>query len=133
MIRRAKILTESRILIPVAPTGLGHTFANPENTVVIQPPIGLFCTRITIQILPITMDIVIGVLISTQQSLTGVDGFLLQTTSDPNLLGQVQQPRWFTFENFQDEGIKDSFYLSNVSASGDLAPVCIIYEGFIYE
>jgi len=73
-----------------------------------------------------------ALLISDHPSSTSYDGYLLTTNYDA-LQTRMLPSESFTFENFGEESISQSFFLSNVSATGDVCSIVVIFEGFVND
>jgi len=124
------------LVVPYTVLWGGNTFTNnvalnTENSVEIKPPINMTVTRVTFQVQGINANCS-AILISDHPSNTTMDGYLLTTIIDAATVTQVPF-NTFTFENFADESISQSFYISNVSTTNNEAYVTVIFEGFIYE
>jgi hypothetical protein len=101
------------------------------NSIEVKPPINMVITRVTFQLLQGGADIN-AVLISDHVSTNSYDGLLLTTNIEQTTTRSLPS-NTFTFENFGDESISQSFFLSNVSVIPDNIYVVVIFEGFINE
>jgi len=106
------------------------------NTVEITSPINMVVTRCTIQV---QAERAQGspsvILISDHIPSTNIDGFLLiQNEVNTVTLGAPYfLPANFTIENFGDESISQSIFLSNISPSSNEVFCSIIWEGYIND
>lgn len=131
MPKKSKFLVVPYTVLYGGNSFINNKALNTENSVEVKPPINMVVTRVTFQVQGINASTA-AVLISDHPSNTTMDGYLLTTVIDAAALNNLPF-NTFTFENFGDESISQSFYISNVSASPDDAHVTVIFEGFIYE
>lgn len=104
-----------------------------ENIVEIKPPIHLVITRVTFQILQNGSSPTTGaIIISDHRPSNTFDGYMLTTLSDDAVTRSWPGPS-FTFENFGEESISQSFYIANVSPSEDDCFIIVLFEGYINE
>jgi hypothetical protein len=107
---------------------------NNENTVEIKPPIHMVVTRVTFQILSgIGSPATQAVLISDHIPTNTFDGYLLATINEGGAGASSIPGPSFTFENFGEESISQSFFLANVGPAADECYITVIFEGFINE
>lgn len=106
---------------------------NNENAVEIKPPIHMIVTRVTFQVLQgLNSPTAAAVIISDHIPTNTFDGYLLTTLSDEAVTRSWPGPS-FTFENFGEESISQSFFVANVGPAADDCFVTVIFEGFINE
>ena len=132
MPKKSKFLIVPYTILYSGASFINNAACNTENAVEIKPPIHMVVTRVTFQVQGIAGGNTMGVLISDHASNTSQDGFLLTTIIDPATLGGFAY-NYFTFENFGDESISQSFYLTNVAQAIEPAYVTVIFEGYINE
>lgn len=124
------------LIVPYTVLYGGNTFTNnlalnTENAVEVKPPIHFIVTRVTFQVQG-SRTATSAVLISDHASNTSLDGLLITNILDSG--ATLYLPfNTFTFENFAEESINQSFYISNVSALNEEAYVTVIFEGYINE
>ncbi len=109
---------------------------NSTNTVEIIPPRNLVVTRCTIQVQGETAQASpAAVLISDHIPSTNIDGFMLiqNEVQSIGIGSPYYLPANFTIENFGDETISQSIFLSNFSSSGGDVYCSILWEGYIND
>ena len=102
----------------------------------ITSPINMVVTRCTIQVQGESAQASpSAVLISDHIPGTNIDGFMLiqNEVQSIGLGGPFYLPVNFTIENFGDESISQSIFLSNISSSGGSVFCSIIWEGYIND
>jgi hypothetical protein len=115
----------------VIPKPLGQ-----PNTLEITSPINMVVTRCTIQVQgELAQASPAAVLISDHIPSTNIDGFMLiqNEVQSIGIGGPYYLPANFTIENFGDESISQSIFLSNFSSSGSDVYCSVIWEGYINE
>lgn len=106
------------------------------NTVEITSPINMVVTRCTIQVqVEPGQASPSAILISDHIPGTNIDGFMLiqNEVQSTGIGAQYFLPANFTIENFGDESISQSIFLSNISSSGGVVFCSIIWEGYIND
>jgi len=106
------------------------------NTVEITSPINMVVTRCTIQVqVEPGQASPSAILISDHIPGTNIDGFMLiqNEVQSIGIGGPYFLPANFTIENFGDESISQSIFLSNISSSGGVVFCSIIWEGYIND
>ena len=106
------------------------------NTVEITSPINMVVTRCTIQVqVEPGQTSPSAILISDHIPGTNIDGFMLiqNEVQSIGIGGPYFLPANFTIENFGDESISQSIFLSNISSSGGVVFCSIIWEGYIND
>lgn len=107
-----------------------------DYTVELVPPSAMIVTRCTIQIQGLESQVSpAGVLISDHIPSTTIDGFYIiqNEVQSTNLPGPYFLPANFTIENFGNESISQSVFLTNLSIQSKTAYCSIIWEGYINE
>ena len=106
------------------------------NTVEIVPPRNMVVTRCTIQVQAEAAQASPGaVLISDHIPSTNIDGFMIiqNEVQSVGIGAPFFLPANYTIENFGDESISQSVFLSNFSSSGGDLFCSILWEGYINE
>lgn len=137
MAKKSKFLINSVTLLYCGPDFLTvpKSLLN-SNTVEITTPINMVVTRCTIQVQgePAQASPA-AVLISDHIPQTNIDGFMLiqNEVQSLNIGAPFFLPANYTIENFGDESISQSIFLSNFSSSGGEVYCSILWEGYINE
>jgi len=135
MAKKSKFLINS-ILLEYAGADFINipTALNSPNTVEIVPPKNFIVTRCTIQVQGEATQAGIGaVLISDHIPSTNIDGFMLIQTQIQTGVNPYFLPANFTLENFADESISQSIFLSNCSTSFGNLFCSLLWEGYIND
>jgi len=137
MAKKSKFLINSFTLEYCGPEfiNIPKTLGAP-NTLEITSPINMVVTRCTIQVQgEVAQASPAAVLISDHIPSTNIDGFMLiqNEVQSIGIGGPYYLPANFTIENFGDESISQTIYLSNFSTSGGDVYCSVIWEGYINE
>jgi hypothetical protein len=137
MAKKSKFLINSVTLeycgvdFATVPAALGS-----PNTVEIIPPRNMVVTRCTVQVQGETSQASpAAVLISDHIPSTNIDGFMLiqNEVQSIGIGGPYFLPANFTIENFGDETISQSIFLSNFTSSGGNIFCSLLWEGYIND
>jgi hypothetical protein len=107
-----------------------------NNTVELVPPRNMVVTRCTVQVQAETAQASpAAVLISDHIPSTNIDGFMLiqNEVQSGGIGAPFFLPANYTLENFGDETISQSIFLSNFSSSGGDVYCSVLWEGYINE
>lgn len=137
MAKKSKFLINSVTLEFCGPDFLQvpKPLASP-NTLEITSPINMVVTRCTIQVQgEESQASPAAVLISDHIPSTNIDGFMLiqNEVQSIGIGGPYYLPANFTIENFGDESISQTIFLSNFSSSGNNVFCSVIWEGYIND
>ena len=137
MAKKSKFLINSVTLEYCGPDFL--TVPKPlgfPNTIELTSPINMVVTRCTIQVqAEVGQNAPAAVLISDHIPATNIDGFMLiqNEVQSFGIGGPFFLPANFTIENFGDESISQTIYLSNFSSGNNDVFCSIIWEGYIND